>query len=99
MNTPEVKAYIRQRAYLFWHIPDNKKEDISHELLVETILNYGNLDDVKNLFEIFGINYVKKIFTRSTKNKSRINYFRPVLNYFTLYFERNAQRNIDRKSN
>ena len=90
MNTPEVKAYIRQRAYLFWHIPDNKKEDISHELLVETILNYGNLDDVKLLIEIFGINYIAKLFFKATQNKSRTNYFQPVINFFTHYFNKNA---------
>ncbi len=92
MNTPEVKAYIRQRAYLFWHIPDNKKEDISHELLVETILNYGNLDDVRNLFSVLSLDYVASIFM-NLKGRKKFNYYPEIYNFFKLYFEKHAQRN------
>jgi hypothetical protein len=66
MNSPEVKAFIRQHSALFWYIPEDKKEDISPDVLVEFILNYGDLGAVKELFSI---------------------------NYFTLFFNRNASRN------
>jgi len=39
MNSPEVKAFIRKHSNLFWYIPDDKKEDIDNEVLVEFILN------------------------------------------------------------
>ena len=57
-RTPEIKAFIREHADLFWYIPDNKKEDISDETLVEFILNYGTLDDVKEMKELLGNKYI-----------------------------------------
>lgn len=43
MSNPEIKQFIRENSSLFWHIPDDKKEEISKEVLVETILNYGDM--------------------------------------------------------
>ena len=37
MRTPELKAYIRKHNALFWYIPQEKKEEVSDELLIETI--------------------------------------------------------------
>ena len=57
-RTPEVKAFIRKNAHLFWYIPDEKKENISDETLVEFILNYGTLEDVKEMKELLGNKYI-----------------------------------------
>jgi len=46
MNSLEIKQFIREQSNLFWYVPDDKKEKISNELLVATILNYGNINDV-----------------------------------------------------
>lgn len=43
MNSPEVKEFIRKHSSLFWNISDDKKEEISEDVLVEFILNYGDL--------------------------------------------------------
>ena len=45
MNSPEIKAFIRENSALFWYTPEDKKEEISPEFLVETILNYGSMED------------------------------------------------------
>lgn len=92
MNSPEIKAFIREHAHLFWYTPENKKEDISHELLVETILNYGDMDALKKLFSIMGINKVAEIFFKAinTSERRRGNYQELVLNYFTLFFNKHA---------
>jgi two-component SAPR family response regulator len=37
MNNPEVKAFIRKHSSLFWYIPEDKKEEISPDVLVEFI--------------------------------------------------------------
>jgi hypothetical protein len=37
MNSPEVKSFIRLHSNLFWYIPEEEKEDISEELLIEPI--------------------------------------------------------------
>ena len=58
MNTPEIKAFIREYQVLFWYTPDEEKENISHELSVETILNYGDMAAVKKLFVVMGIKNV-----------------------------------------
>ncbi len=50
MNSPEIKEFIRQHSNLFWYTPEDKKEDIRPEFLVETILNYGDLNDAGILF-------------------------------------------------
>lgn len=49
MRSPELKAFIRERSPLFWYIPEDKKTEVSDELLVETILNHGSLQDFNEL--------------------------------------------------
>ena len=51
MNSPEIKAFIREHTCLFWWIKPEEKENISLDFLVETILNYGDVQDIKRLFE------------------------------------------------
>ena len=50
-NPEEIKLYIRERRDLFWYTKEDQKEKISLDFLVETILNYGSLEDAKKLFE------------------------------------------------
>ena len=100
MNSPEVKQFIRENASLFWYIREDAKENISHETLVEFILNYGDEKIVKKLFDLLGTEKVAEIFYKQTHKtnsiaKNRVNYLRSVKNYFDLYFQRNnAYRNI-----
>ncbi|MDP2423939.1 MAG: hypothetical protein Q8M23_06300, partial [Bacteroidales bacterium] len=58
MDSPEVKAYIRKHSNLFWYIPDEKKEGISEDVLVEFILNYGDMNAIRDLFGLIGIKKV-----------------------------------------
>ena len=97
MNSPEVKAFIRQHSNLFWYIPEDKKEDISSDVLVEFILNYGDMKAVKELFSIFGIRNVADVFFNSINLSERRkgNYNELTLNYFTLLFNRDAHRNTN----
>jgi hypothetical protein len=87
--SPELRAFIRKNSSLFWYTPDDKKEEISPEFLVETILNYGSLDDVKTLFKLMGTSEVAKIFF-SAEGRKKMNYFPEVYNFFSLFFNRNA---------
>lgn len=92
MNTPEIKQFIRDHSNLFWYIPEEKKEEISLELLVETILNYGDIKAVKNLFELLGINKTAAIFfdTIQQSDRRKANYQELTINFFTLFFKRHA---------
>ena len=86
----DLKQYISEYKHLFWYTPESKLHTISDSFLVETILNYGDMNAVKNLFKIMGISRVAKIFfddiNQSERRKN--NYQEIILNYFTLLFNR-----------
>ena len=96
MNSPEIKEFICQHSKLFWYTPEDKKVDISHEFLVETILNYGDKEAVIQLFRLLGIKKVAELFFNSIHLSSRRkgNYHEITINYFTLVFRKYAYRNI-----
>jgi hypothetical protein len=87
MRSPEIKAFIRKHSALFWYTPESKKENISDEFLVETILNYGTLDDVKELNELMGISNVAKIFL-GVEGRKKLNYFPEFYHFFHLYYSK-----------
>jgi hypothetical protein len=92
MNSPEIKAFIREHSSLFWYTPEDKKEDISLEFLVETILNYGDLNTLKQLFDLIGIKKTAGIFFHSINlsDRRKGNFHELTVNYFSLLFQRYA---------
>ena len=62
MRSPEVKKFIDDHQYLFWYSPVPKSETVSDELLVEMVLNYGSMDDLRGLFATMGIKNVATVF-------------------------------------
>ena len=89
MRSPEVKKFIDDHQHLFWYSPAPKSETVSDELLVETLLNYGTLEEVRELFNIIGLQKVATIFWKMTGRK-KLNYFPEIHNYFNLYFKKYA---------
>ena len=92
MNSPKMQSFIREHSDLFWFTPEAQKGDISKDVLVETILNNGDLNAVKQLMKLLGVKQTAKIFS-NTINKSdrrKGNYHELTLNYFTLFFNRYA---------
>jgi hypothetical protein len=83
--------FIQKHSDLFWSVSLSKKEQISETLLVETILNYGSLEDTKELLELLGTEKTALIFSENV-NKTRNNYLPIVENYFRLYFNRHAPK-------
>ena len=57
-------TYIEERAPLFWSVSPAKRAEISDTLLVETILNYGETEDLRALFDQLGLTRVAAIFLR-----------------------------------
>ena len=98
MHNPELKAFIKENGRLFWWTPEKDKENMSIESVVEAILNYGNEQSVKKLFQIVGIHQVADIFYRQISS-SRPNYFPQVVNFFDLYFQKHALRNSHHSPN
>jgi hypothetical protein len=93
MNSPEIKEFIRQHSNLFWYTPEDKKEEISHDLLVETILNYGDMNDVRNLIKIIGIERLSEIFS-GLQGRKMLNYYPEIYNFFSILVKKYAHPNI-----
>jgi len=56
------EAFIAKNAHLFWYIKKEAIPNISNEVLVEFIFNYGTLDDVKELIKIIGFQELKRVY-------------------------------------
>jgi hypothetical protein len=89
VNSPEIKAFIREHGNLFWYTPESEKENVSHELLVETILNYGDMDAVKKLFDIMGVKTTANVFF-GMQGRKKLNFYPEIYSFFSLYFKKNA---------
>jgi hypothetical protein len=94
-RTQEIKDFIDAHETLFWYSPAPKSETVSDELLVEAVLNYGNMAAVKQLLQLMGRQRVAAIFfdTINRSERSKNNYNELTRNYFTLLFNGDAQRN------
>jgi hypothetical protein len=93
MNSPEIQQFIREQSHLFWYTPEDKKAEISPEFLVETILNYGDLDTIRKLIKLIGIDHISEIFFNA-QGRKKLNYYPEIYNFFSLLFNKYAQRNI-----
>jgi hypothetical protein len=89
-NNKELKQFIRQHSPLWWWVPEAAKANLSLSAVVEALLIYGSIEDIKNLFGIVGIKKVAAIFYESTRDRQRSNYPPEIKIFFTLYFERHA---------
>ena len=93
MNTPDIKKFIHDHSNLFWYTPEEKKEEISHELLVETILNYGDLQAVKQLISLLGYDRLNEIFS-GLDGRKKLNYYPEIYHFFSLLLTKHAHSNI-----
>jgi len=87
--SPEIKAFIHEHSELFWYTPEDKKEEISEEFLVETLLNYGDLDSILKLIELMEIKKVSEVFF-NTEGRKKLNYYPEIYHFFSLFFTRYA---------
>ena len=79
--------FVKKRKHLFWSTKNY--DGLSNGAVVEGILNYGDMNDVRELIALLGIKEVAKIF-RANTNRVRVNYRPEVVNYFRLYFQKYA---------
>ena len=61
--------FIAKNAHLFWYIKKEAIPNISNEVLVEFIFNYGTWDDVKELIKIIGFQELKRVYDDVTNRK------------------------------
>ncbi|MDO9510186.1 MAG: hypothetical protein Q7J34_00375 [Bacteroidales bacterium] len=93
MNSPDIKQFIREHSNLFWYTPEEKKEEISHEFLVETILNYGDIEAVKQLINIIGPDRLAEIFS-GLEGRKKLNYYPEIYHFFSILVDKYAHSNI-----
>lgn len=79
--------FIKKRKHLFWSTKNY--DGLSNEAVVEAVLNYGDMNDVRELIDLLGMQEVAKIFYENT-NRPRINYDPKIVNYFSLFFNKYA---------
>ena len=89
MRSPELKEFISQHSDLFWYTPQDKKVEVSDAFLVETILNYGTLNEFKDLERLMGIRKLSGVFM-GLEGRQKLNYYPEVYNFFYLYFKKHA---------
>jgi hypothetical protein len=93
MNSPEIKAFIHDHSSLFWYTPADQKENISEEFLVETIMNYGDMDATKRLITLLGMKRLSEIFN-SLQGRKKLNYYPEIYNFFSILLRKHANSDI-----
>lgn len=83
----EMADFVKERKHLFWSTKNYN--GLSRGAVVEGVLNYGDMDDVRELISILGIEETAKIFFEQT-NRKRTNYDPKIVNYFSLFFKKYA---------
>lgn len=71
------------RIHLWWWVKDRR--NISLESVVEGILSYGDMDDLKALFDLIGRDRTGEIFRRQVSGR-RCNYRPQTANFFRKVF-------------
>ena len=82
-----VRDFVEKRKNIFWSTKNYA--GLSTDAVVEGVLNYGDMNDVKELISILGVKEIAQIFEKQA-NKPRTNYRPEIKNYFTLYFKKYA---------
>lgn len=88
----QLRDFIRENSHLFWYTPDDKKDEVSEEFIMEQVLNYCDLPTIKKFFDIVGIEKAHQIFNKLTGRRKN-NIYPEIYNLFDGYFKRHAQRN------
>ena len=87
----QLYRLVKENRPLFWSVGETNLKDLSELSVVEAILNYGNLDSVRKLFELLGTEKVADIFYWRQSQK-RSNYHPQVAHFFDAYFKRHVQK-------
>ena len=89
MPNSTLSQFIHDHKQYFWYTPEDKKESISPALLLETILNYGTMDEVLELIQLLGVREAARVFF-SASGRKKLNYYPEIYNFFSLIFKRYA---------
>ena len=77
------QQFIEKHRAKFWCTPEAAKREIGDDLLVETTLNYGTLDDFRELRDILTPRRMAQVFFSATGRKAG-NYYPEIRHFFSL---------------
>lgn len=77
------EQFIDRHSSLFWYTPESEKHNVSDELLVETTLNEGTMDDYRQLRDIMTPPKLAKVFF-SAIGRRKCNYYPEIRHFFSL---------------
>ncbi|MFA5775508.1 MAG: hypothetical protein WC864_09045 [Ilumatobacteraceae bacterium] len=83
----KASTIIKEKPYLMWST--TQYDTLSDEAVVEAVLQFGDMDDVKKLIAILSMKTVAEIFSKQIK-RPRNNYSPAINHYFQLYFQKHA---------
>ena len=79
----ERDRFIDRHRSLFWYTPEADRHGVSDELIVESVLNYGTLDDFRELRSLMTPKRLADVFF-SAKGRKAGNYYPEIRNFFSL---------------
>lgn len=85
----KILEFINKRPALFWSVSKNKLHNISHEAILEAVLNHGSLQECLTIIELIGYKESLEILQNTPKRKQG-NYFPEIYNFFKLYLSKYA---------
>ena len=77
------QRFIEKHRAKFWYTPESSKREIGDDLLVETTLNYGTLDDFRELRDILTPRRMAQVFFSATGRKAG-NYYPEIRHFYSL---------------
>lgn len=77
------QQFIEKHRAKFWYTPEASKREIGDDLLVETTLNHGTLDDFRELRDILTPRRMAQVFFSATGRKTG-NYYPEIRHFFSL---------------
>lgn len=78
---------------LFWDIPEGKISDLSNEAVIERLVNYGDFDTFKKIFQVMNIEVLVDVF-KTILNKKRSNIRPAAANYVKIFIKNNYGEDI-----
>jgi len=85
----EIENFIMDNSWLFWYLPEDKKSKVSKELLLESVLNYGTMDECLKIIKLLGYKESLEIL-ENAKGRKKGNYYPEIYNFFYLYLKKHA---------
>lgn len=89
MRSQSLNKFIKSQEHLFWYTPIKEKKNVSDALLLESILNYGDLRTIKEFFDLMGIKKINKIF-QNLKGRQKQNLYPEIHHLFSEYLKHHA---------